>query len=602
MPKNKKQEKRVSNVPQNNKQKEDKVIVYKVNMTVADVAQALGKPLNQVMMKLIQNGIMASQNTALDRDTVELLALEYDFELKDEVITDASRFDEFTIVDDEENLVKRPPVVTIMGHVDHGKTTLLDTIRNSRIVQGEAGGITQHIGAYQIVHKGNPITFIDTPGHAAFTQMRARGASITDIVILVVAADDGVMPQTEEAIEHAKAAKCPIIVAVNKIDKPQANPEKVIQELAHYDLIPESWGGDTIFVNISALKKIGVEDLLENIELVAEMKNLRANPNRLAIGTVIEAGLDKNRGPYATLLIQNGTLKVGDALVCGETFGRVRTMEDDLHNRYGEATPSQAVMITGLDNVCQAGDKFMVFNSEQEARSIAEERHVRAKAKELEESRPRNIKDLFKKIDSKNKELNLIIKADAQGSAEALKASLLKIQVEDVTLNIIRCNVGGITDDDINLANGSKALIIGFNVRPTQNVRNTADTLKVQIRLYSVIYEVINEIESALKGLLDPVYEDVVTGFLEVRELFKISKVGTIAGCYVTDGKITNTASVRLLRNGIVIYEGKLATLRRFKDDVKEVRNGFECGLRIEGYNDIHIGDVIEASVSQEVK
>ena len=602
MPKSKKKEKRISNIPQVSKEQEEKVIIYKPNMTVLMLATALGKPLNQVMMKLIQNGIMASQSDIVDRDTVELIALDYNFEIKDEVITDAARFDEFKIVDDEANLVKRPPVVTIMGHVDHGKTTLLDTIRNSRVALGEAGGITQHIGAYQINHNGYDITFIDTPGHAAFTQMRARGASITDIVVLVVAADDGVMPQTEEAIEHAKAAKCPIIVAVNKIDKPQANPDRVKEELSRYNLIPEEWGGDTIYVNISALKGTGVKELLENIELVADIKNLQANPNRLAMGTVIEAGLDKNKGPYATLLVQNGTLKVGDALVCGETFAKVRTMEDDRHIRYQEAKPSQALMVTGLDSVCQAGDKFMVFASEQEAKAIAAERKIRAKEKETEGNKPRNINDLFNKIDNKNKELNIIIKADAQGSAEALRNSLLKIEVPDVTLNIIRCNVGTITEDDINLADGSQALIIGFNVRPMPNVKSTAQAKKVQIRLYSIIYDVTNDIEAALKGLLDPIYEDVVTGYLEVRELFKISKIGTIAGCYVTDGYVTNTATIRLLREGIVVYEGKLATLRRFKDDVKEVKNGYECGVRIDGYNDIKIGDVIEASTAKEVK
>lgn len=603
MPKNKKEGKRTSNIPQkDNKDKGEKIVVYKPNMTVSMLAEALGKPVNQVVMKLIQNKIMASQTQVIDRETVELICMDYGYDVNDEVVTDAARFDEFKIQDNEADLVRRPPVVTIMGHVDHGKTTLLDTIRNSRVALGEAGGITQHIGAYQINYNNYPITFIDTPGHAAFSQMRARGASITDIVVLVVAADDGVMPQTEEAIEHAKAAKCPIIVAVNKIDKPQANPSRVMEELARYNLIPEAWGGDTIYANISALKGTGVKELLEDIELVAEMQNLRANPNRLAMGTVIEAGLDKNKGPYATLLIQNGTLKVGDVLVCGDTFAKVRTMEDDRHMRYQEAKPSQALMVTGLDSVPQAGDKFMVFESEHEAKAIAEERKIRNKAKELEESKPKNINDLFNQIDNKNKELNIIIKADAQGSAEALRNSLMKIEVPDVALNIIRCNVGTITEDDINLADGSKALIIGFNVRPMPNVKASAAAKKVQIRLYRIIYDVTNDIEAALKGLLDPVYEEVVTGYCEVRELFKISKVGTIAGCYVTDGYVSNTALIRLLREGIVVYEGKLATLRRFKDDVKEVKAGYECGIRIDGFNDLKVGDVIEASISQEVK
>ncbi len=602
MAKKNKNEKRVSNIPQKQSEVGEKIVVYKPNMTVLDLANALAKPVAQVIMKLVGAGIMANQTQVIDRETCELIAMDYGYELQDEVITDAARFDEIVIDDDESSLVPRPPVVTIMGHVDHGKTTLLDTIRNSRVALGEAGGITQHIGAYQINNDGFLITFIDTPGHAAFSQMRARGASITDIVVLVVAADDGVMPQTEEAIEHAKAAKCPIIVAVNKIDKPSANPDRVMEELSHYNLIPEAWGGDTIFVPISALKGTGVKDLLENIQLLAEMKELKANPNRLAMGTVIEAGLDKNRGPYATFLVQNGTLKVGDAVVCGETFAKVRTMEDDRHVRYNEAHPSEAVMITGLDSVPLAGDKFMVFSSEQEAKAIANERKLRNKAKELEEAKPKNIDDLFNTIDNKHKELNIIIKADAQGSAEALKGSLQKIDVPDVTLNIIRCSVGTITDDDINLADGSNALIIGFNVRPMPNVKASAAAKKIQIRLYRIIYDVLNDIEAALKGMLDPVYEEEVTGFAEIRETFKISKVGTIAGCYVTEGYITNTALIRLLREGVVVYEGKLATLRRFKDDVKEVKQGYECGVSIDGFNDIKVGDVIEASIMKEVK
>lgn len=602
MAKKNKNEKRVSNIPQKQSEVGEKIVVYKPNMTVLDLANALAKPVAQVIMKLVGAGIMANQTQVIDRETCELIAMDYGYELQDEVITDAARFDEIVIDDDESSLVPRPPVVTIMGHVDHGKTTLLDTIRNSRVALGEAGGITQHIGAYQINNDGFLITFIDTPGHAAFSQMRARGASITDIVVLVVAADDGVMPQTEEAIEHAKAAKCPIIVAVNKIDKPSANPDRVMEELSHYNLIPEAWGGDTIFVPISALKGTGVKDLLENIQLLAEMKELKANPNRLAMGTVIEAGLDKNRGPYATFLVQNGTLKVGDAVVCGETFAKVRTMEDDRHVRYNEAHPSEAVMITGLDSVPLAGDKFMVFSSEQEAKAIANERKLRNKAKELEEAKPKNIDDLFNTIDNKHKELNIIIKADAQGSAEALKGSLQKIDVPDVTLNIIRCSVGTISDDDINLADGSNALIIGFNVRPMPNVKASAAAKKIQIRLYRIIYDVLNDIEAALKGMLDPVYEEEVTGFAEIRETFKISKVGTIAGCYVTEGYITNTALIRLLREGVVVYEGKLATLRRFKDDVKEVKQGYECGVSIDGFNDIKVGDVIEASIMKEVK
>lgn len=600
MAKKNKNEKRISNIPQKVLESAN-VVTYREGMTVLDLANGLNKPVALVIKKLFLNGIVANQNQVIDRDACEVICLEFDCELKDEVVTDAIRFDEFVIDDKPEELVSRPPVVTIMGHVDHGKTTLLDTIRNSRVALGEAGGITQHIGAYQIKYEGQPITFIDTPGHAAFSEMRARGAKITDIVVLVVAADDGVMPQTEEAIEHAKAAKCPIIVAVNKIDKPAANPDRVMEELSRYGLIPEAWGGDTIFQPISALKGTGVKQLLESILLVAEMEELKANPNRLAIGTVIEAGMDKARGSYATFLVQNGTLKVGDFLVCGDIFAKVRTMEDDRHIKFQEALPSQAVMVTGLDGVPLAGDKFMVFSSEQQARKIADERKIRTKNKELEENKPKSIDDLFNTVDNKNKELNIIIKADAQGSAEALKGSFLKIDVPDVTLNIIRSNVGTISEDDINLASGSNALIIGFNVRPMPQVKASADAKKVQIRLYKIIYDAINDLTLALKGLLDPVYEEVETGYAEVRQTFKVSKVGTIAGCYVTEGYIQNNALIRLLRDGVVVYEGKLNTLRRFKDDVKEVKAGYECGLSIEGFNDIKVGDIIEASKMEEV-
>ena len=600
MAKKNKNEKRISNIPQKVLESAN-VVTYREGMTVLDLANGLNNPVALVIKKLFLNGIVANQNQVIDRDACEVICLEFDCELKDEVVTDAIRFDEFVIDDKPEELVSRPPVVTIMGHVDHGKTTLLDTIRNSRVALGEAGGITQHIGAYQIKYEGQPITFIDTPGHAAFSEMRARGAKITDIVVLVVAADDGVMPQTEEAIEHAKAAKCPIIVAVNKIDKPAANPDRVMEELSRYGLIPEAWGGDTIFQPISALKGTGVKQLLESILLVAEMEELKANPNRLAIGTVIEAGMDKARGSYATFLVQNGTLKVGDFLVCGDIFAKVRTMEDDRHIKFQEALPSQAVMVTGLDGVPLAGDKFMVFSSEQQARKIADERKIRTKNKELEENKPKSIDDLFNTVDNKNKELNIIIKADAQGSAEALKGSFLKIDIPNVTLNIIRSNVGTISEDDINLASGSNALIIGFNVRPMPQVKASADAKKVQIRLYKVIYDAINDLTLALKGLLDPVYEEVETGYAEVRQTFKVSKVGTIAGCYVTEGYIQNNALIRLLRDGVVVYEGKLNTLRRFKDDVKEVKAGYECGLSIDGFNDIKVGDIIEASKMEEV-
>ena len=605
---NNKKEIRTSNIPPQKgkkkdlEEKEKGILTYKPDMTVADIASGMGKSNSQVIMKLMQLGIMANQNQTVDRETIELVAMDFGFEVKDEVITDAARFDEMVFEDDEADLVSRPPVVTIMGHVDHGKTTLLDTIRNSRVAKGEAGGITQHIGAYQVTHDGFLITFIDTPGHAAFTQMRARGAQITDIVILVVAADDGVMPQTEEAIAHAKAAGCPIIVAVNKMDKPTANMDRVKQELANYDLLAEDWGGDTIFCPISALKGTGVEDLLGMVQLVAEMKDLKANPKRLAMGTVIEAQLDKGKGPVATFLVQNGTLKIGDCVVVGNTWGKIRTMEDDHHSRFNEAEPSKAVAVTGLVEVPMAGDKFMVFADERTARETAAIRQQKAKALENSSKKAVTLEELFTQADQdKEKILNLIIKGDVQGSVEALKASLEKIQMDDVKVNIIRATVGAITDTDVSLAEASHAIIIGFNVRPMAPVRQEAQTKGVEIRLYNIIYKVIEEIEAACKGLLDPEFEEVVTGQAEVRSVFKISKVGTIAGCYVTDGVIERNSLVRILRDGVVVFEGKMASLRRFKDDVKEVKYGFECGIGIENYNDIKEGDVIEASIMKEI-
>lgn len=599
--KSKKTEQRISNIPQKDKNvSKDGVLVYKEGMTVADMATGLGKTIAQVVMKLMQLGIMTNQNQSVDRETVELVALDFGYELKDEVVTDATRFDEFTIEDKEDALMKRPPVVTIMGHVDHGKTTLLDYIRNSRVAAGEAGGITQHIGAYQVERKGEKITFIDTPGHAAFTEMRARGAQVTDIVVLVVAADDGVMPQTEEAISHAKAAKCPIIVAVNKCDKPSANPDRVMEELTHYDIIPEAWGGSTPFVQISALKGMGVDDLLDVIQLTAEMMDLKANPSRLATGSVIEAELDKGRGPVATFLVQNGSLRVGDYVVCGDTYGRVRTMEDDRHIKYNESLPSMAVVVTGLDDVPFAGDKFMALSSEKEAREISEQRTSRTKDK-LNAASKKTLEELFRSKDDA-KELNLIVKADLQGSAEALKQSLEKIKVDDFKVNVIRCSVGAITDTDIILASASNAIVLGFNVRPTAAVRQTAAEKGVEIRLYSIIYKLLEDIEAALKGMLEPEYEEVVIGQAEVRNTFKISKVGTVAGCYVTDGVIQSNSLVRIIRDGIVVYEGKMASLKRFKDDAKEVKYGYECGITIENFNDIKEGDIIEASVMKEIE
>ena len=600
MAKDKKFEQRKSNVPLKDANQSKKgVLVYHEGMMVSEVATGLNRPLGEIIKKLMLTGIMATQNQIIDRDTVELLAMEYNTTIQDEVVTDITRFDEFEIVDDESELKPRPAVVTIMGHVDHGKTTLLDYIRQSKVASGEAGGITQHIGAYQVSVNGKALTFIDTPGHAAFTEMRARGAQVTDIIVLVVAADDGVMPQTQEAIEHAKAAKCPIIVAVNKIDKPTANPDRVMQELSNFELLPEAWGGDTIYCNISALKGIGVDELLEMIQLVAEMNEYKANPNRLATGTVIEAQLDKGKGPLATLIVQNGTLKVGDNIVIGDTYGKIRTMEDETHRRLQEALPSKAVVVTGLEEVPMAGDKFMALSDERQARNIAEARKDRTKNIN-NAGKVASLEEMFSQLDE-HKELNLIVKADVQGSLEALKGSISKIKVEDIKINIIRAGVGAITETDVILANASKAIIVGFNVRPTGQVRLTASNNGVEIRLYNIIYKLLEDIDAALKGMLDPEYEEVVTGFAEVRQTFKVSKVGTIAGSYVTEGVIERNSLVRILREGIVVFEGKMATLRRFKDDVKEVKAGYECGITIEKFNDIKVGDIIEASITKEV-
>ena len=596
-----KKEVRKSNVPLKNvNENKQGVLIYREGMTVSDVATGLGKPLGEIIKKLMFAGIMATQNQTIDRDTVELLAMEYDTVLQNEVVTDVTRFDEIEIKDDEKDLRKRPAVVTIMGHVDHGKTTLLDYIRQSKVVASEAGGITQHIGAYQVEVNGEYITFIDTPGHAAFTEMRARGAQVTDIIILVVAADDGLMPQTEEAIHHAQAAGCPIIVAINKMDKPTANPDRVMQELSEYNLLPEVWGGDTTYCQISALRGTGVDELLEMVQLVAEMQEYKANPNRLAVGTVIEAQLDKGKGPVATLLVQNGTLKVGDNVVIGDTYGKVRTMEDETHRRLQEALPSKAVVVTGLEEVPMAGDKFMVISDERQARQIAEARKDRTKV-QANAGKVATLEEMFSKFDE-HKELNLIVKADVQGSLEAVKNSVSKIKVEDIQINIVRAGVGAITETDIILAQASKAIVVGFNVRPTGQVRQSAESSGVEIRLYNIIYKLLEDIDAALKGMLDPEFEEVVTGFAEVRQTFKVSKVGTIAGCYVTDGVIERNSLVRILRNGVVIFEGKMATLRRFKDDVKEVKAGYECGITIASFNDIKEGDVIEASVEREVK
>ncbi|EFU04350.1 translation initiation factor IF-2 [Enterococcus faecalis] len=581
------------------------VLEYTEGMNVADIAKKIHREPAEIIKKLFMMGVMVNQNQALDKDTIELLAVDYGMEPQEKVQVDIADIDKFfepeAVV--EENLTTRPPVVTIMGHVDHGKTTLLDTLRHSRVTSGEAGGITQHIGAYQLDIDGKPITFLDTPGHAAFTSMRARGASITDITILVVAADDGVMPQTIEAINHAKAAKVPIIVAVNKIDKPGANPDHVKQELSDHELIPEEWGGDTIFVNISAKFNQNIDELLENILLIAEVEDLKADPTQKAIGTVIEARLDKGKGPVATLLVQQGTLHVGDPIVVGNTYGRVRVMTNDMGRRDKEAGPATPVEITGLNDVPQAGDRFVVFEDEKTARQAGEERAKRALLEQRSASSRVTLDNLFESLkEGELKEVNIIVKADVQGSAEAVSASLQKIDVEGVRVKIVHAAVGAINESDVTLAAASNAIIIGFNVRPTPQAKQQAEQEEVDIRLHRIIYKALEEIETAMKGLLDPEFEEKITGQMTVRELYKVSKVGTIAGCYVTEGFIRRDSGVRVIRDGIVIYEGKLASLKRFKDDVKEVKLGFECGAMIENFNDLRVDDAIEGFIMEEIK
>ncbi|KYZ65515.1 translation initiation factor IF-2 [Bacillus sp. GZT] len=579
-------------------------ITFSGSLTVGDLAKKLSKEPSEIIKKLFMLGIMATINQDLDKDTIELIANDYGIEVEEEVIVSETEFETFIDEqDDEENLKERPAVVTIMGHVDHGKTTLLDSIRNSKVTAGEAGGITQHIGAYQVEVNDKKITFLDTPGHAAFTTMRARGAQVTDITILVVAADDGVMPQTVEAINHAKAAGVPIIVAVNKMDKPAANPDRVMQELTEYELVPEAWGGDTIFVPISAIQGEGIDNLLEMILLVSEVEEYKANPNRYATGTVIEAQLDKGKGTIATLLVQNGTLRVGDPIVVGTSFGRVRAMVSDIGRRVKVAGPSTPVEITGLNEVPQAGDRFMAFADEKKARQIGESRAQEALLAQRGEKSKLSLEDLFQQIQEGDvKEINLIVKADVQGSVEAMAASLRKIDVEGVKVKIIHTGVGAITESDIILASASNAIVIGFNVRPDVNAKRTAELENVDIRLHRIIYKVIEEIEAAMQGMLDPEFEEKVIGQAEVRQTFKVTKVGTIAGCYVTDGKITRDSGVRIIRDGVVIFEGQLDTLKRFKDDVKEVAQNYECGITIERYNDLKEGDIIEAYIMEEVK
>ncbi|MGM0827221.1 MAG: translation initiation factor IF-2 [Bacillota bacterium] len=577
-------------------------ITFSESLTVSELAKKLHKEPSEIIKKLFMLGVMATINQELDKDSIELIAGEYGVEVEEEIKVDATDLEVYFTEDTQEQVEERPSVVTIMGHVDHGKTTLLDSIRNTKVTAGEAGGITQHIGAYQVEVDEKKITFLDTPGHAAFTTMRARGAQVTDIAIIVVAADDGVMPQTVEAINHAKAAEVPIIIAVNKMDKEAANPDRVMQELTEYELVPEAWGGDTIFVPLSALSGEGIDNLLEMIVLVSEVEELKANPNRLAQGTVIEAQLDKGRGSVATLLVQNGTLKVGDPIVVGNTFGRVRAMVNDLGRRVKEAGPSAPVEITGLNDVPQAGDRFVVFEDEKTARSVGEARASQALQAQRGEKSKVSLENLFEQMkQGEMKDLNLVLKADVQGSVEALAASLLKIEVEGVNIRIIHTGVGAINESDITLAAASNAIVIGFNVRPDVNAKRTADTEGVEIRLHRIIYKVMEEIEAAMKGMLDPEFEEKIIGQAEVRQTFKVSKVGTIAGSYVTEGKISRDSGVRLIRDGIVIFEGELDALKRFKDDAKDVAKGYECGITIKNFNDVKEGDVIEAFIMEEI-
>lgn len=580
----------------------ENVVVYKEGMTIGDLATSLGVGSSELIKKLFGLGIMATINNSISFENAEILVLDYNKELKNEGATDVTNFEEFEIIDKEEDLMKRPAVVTIMGHVDHGKTTLLDSIRKTNVALGEAGGITQAISAYQVNYKGEPITFIDTPGHAAFTEMRARGASITDIVIIIVAADDGVMPQTKEAIDHAKASGAPIMVAINKIDKPGANPERVMTELTEYGLTPDSWGGDTIYTQVSAKNGDGIEELLENILLVAEMQEYKANPNRYASGTVVESRLDKHLGPIVTILIQNGTLRLGDPIVVGHAYGKVRTMKNDKGEEIMEAAPSLPVEITGLNETPVAGDKFMAFESEKQARSIGEARKTQNRLKENASKGAVSLDDLFAQIGDGLKEINVIIKADVNGSSEAVKNSLEKIEVEGVRVKVIRSTVGAITESDIILAKASNAIMIGFNVRPSNGIKDYAKENGVEIRLYNIIYKAVEEMEAAMKGMLDPVYEEQIVGTAEIRQLFKFSKVGTIAGSYITDGVMKSTAEVRVIRDGIVIYDGKIGSLQREKDSVKEVKKGLECGITVENYNDLRVGDILEAYEMVEVK
>ncbi|PTE95232.1 translation initiation factor IF-2, partial [Staphylococcus equorum] len=603
-PNNKKNNKKSKQIKQEEPKEIPEKITYQEGITVGELAEKLNVESSGIVKKLFLLGIMANINQSLDEETLELIVDDYGVEAEKEIVIDEEDlsiyFDDET---EDEDAVERPAVVTIMGHVDHGKTTLLDSIRHTKVTAGEAGGITQHIGAYQIENDGKKITFLDTPGHAAFTTMRARGAQVTDITILVVAADDGVMPQTIEAINHAKEANVPTIVAVNKIDKPTSNPDRVMQELTEYGLVPEDWGGDTIFVPLSALSGDGIDDLIEMIVLTSEVQELKANPSKKAVGTVIEAELDKSRGPSASLLVQNGTLNVGDSLVVGNTYGRIRAMVNDLGQRIKTAGPSTPVEITGIHDVPKAGDRFVVFKDEKQARRIGESRHEANVIQQRHESKSVSLDNLFEQMkQGEMKDLNVIIKGDVQGSVEALAASLMKIDVEGVNVRIIHTAVGAINESDVTLANASNGIIIGFNVRPDTGAKRAAETEGVDMRLHRVIYSVIEEIEFAMKGMLDPEFEEQIIGQAEVRQTFKVSKVGTIAGSYVIDGKITRNAGVRVIRDNIVQFEGELDTLKRFKDDAKEVAKGYECGITVEKYNDLKEGDIIEAFEMVEIK
>ena len=581
---------------------EENVVLYKENMTVADLAAALEVAPAQIIKKIMTLGMMVTINAGVDFDTAEIIVADYNKTLKNESTRDEVNFEELEIVDNAEDLEERPPVITIMGHVDHGKTTLLDTIRKTNVVSGEAGGITQAIGAYQIEYQGKKLTFIDTPGHAAFTEMRARGASITDIVIIIVAADDGVMPQTKEAIDHAKAAGVPIIVAVNKIDKPTANVERVLTEMANNGIQPEEWGGDVMFVNISAMTGLGIDDLLERILLLSEMAELKANPNRYASGTVIESKLDKSSGVITNILIQNGTLRLGDPIVVGTISGKVRTLKNDKGENLVEALPSMPVSITGLSESPSAGDKFMAFENEKKAKSIASQRELLEKERKNKPKSAVSLDDLFNRVAEGEKEINIILKADVKGSEEAVKNALLKLDVEGIKINVIRSGIGTISESDVSLADASNAIIIGFNIRPDHKITEMAKDKGIDIRLYDIIYKVVEEMEAALKGKLEPEYEEKVLGEAEVRKIFKFSKVGTIAGSYVTSGNLKRGAKARVIRDGVIVNDSTIATLAREKDQVKEVKQGLECGITIENFNDIKEQDIIEAYEMVEIK